>query len=174
MSLLPGPAARSPLEAPLTARTPFSVVSEAEPPVPANKRQLIAVSRQLERHALAAPPQHLAAALQDGRFLTDRTRATYAELAASGCHVTLYARGLHSWLAPGVTGVSLDDDDPLLDEWAVVVPSAQPVVMAAVDLRSEGEDLERRFLYAVSRDPGVVRECARLLGATPRERATAD
>ena len=68
----------------------------------------------------------------------------------------------------------LADDDPLLDEWAIVVPSAEPVVMAAIDLRSDSEDLERRFLYAVSRDPEVVAECARLLGATSREGASVD
>ena len=158
----------------MTARTPYSVVSSAQPPATIDKRALIQVSRQLEQEALTTPPEHLAAALQDGRFLTERTRATYAELAARGCRVTLYARGLHTWLAPGVTGVSLDDDDPLLDEWAIVVPSAAPVVLAAVDLRSDGEDLERRFLYAVSRDPDVVQECARLLGAVPRERASVD
>ena len=158
----------------MTARTPYSVVSQVQAPAPIDKRGLVAVSRGLEREALATPPDHLAAALQDGRFLSERTRATYAGLAARGCRVTLYARGLHSWLAPGVTGVSLDDDDPLLDEWAVVVPSGAPVVMAAVDLHSDAGDLDRRFLYAVCRDPGVVRECARLLGATPRERAAAD
>ena len=158
----------------MTARTPYSVVSSAETPTPIEKRALVRVSRQLEREALETPPEHLAAALQDGRFLTERTRGAYAGLAARGCQVTLYARGLHTWLAPGVTGVSLDDDDPQLDEWAIVIPSRQPVVMAAVDLRSSGEDLERRFLYAVSRDPDVVHECARLLGATSREGATID
>ena len=158
----------------MTARTPYSVVSSVETPATIDKRALIQISRDLEQEALETPPEHLAAAMQDGRFLTDRTRAAYAALAERGCRVTLYARGLHTWLAPGVTGVSLDDDDPLLDEWAIVVPSAEPVVMAAIDLRSESEDLERRFLYAVSRDPGVVAECARLLGATSRESASVD
>ncbi len=158
----------------MTARTPYSVVSSAQTPSPIDKRGLVGVSRRIEQEALATPPEHLAASLQDGRFLTERTRETYAGLASRGCRVTLYARGLHTWLAPGVTGVSLDDDDPLLDEWAIVVPSAEPVVMAAVDLRSDGEDLERRFLYAVSRDPDVVHECARLLGATSREDASVD
>ena len=158
----------------MTARTPYSVVSSAETPAPIEKRALIRISRQLEREALASTPEHLAAAMQDGRFLTERTRTAYAELAARGARVTLYARGLQTWLAPGVTGVSLDDDDPLLDEWAIVIPSPAPVVMAAVDLRSDAGDLERRFLYAVSRDPAVVAECARLLGATSRESASID
>jgi hypothetical protein len=152
----------------VTARTPYAVVSSAHPTTSTDKRALVLLSRMLEHEAMATPPSHLAAALQDGRFLTARTRASYAGLAARGCRVTLYARGLHAALAPGVTGVSLDDDDdPLLDEWAIVVPSAEPVVLAAVDLRSDGADLDRRFLHAVSRDPEVVAECARLLGATP-------
>lgn len=116
----------------------------------------------------------MAAALQDGRFLTDRTRSFYAQIACRGCRVSLYGRGLHTWLAPGVTGVSLDDDDPLLDEWVDVLPSARdPTVLAATDLRSDGDDFERRFLYAVSRDPEVVDECARLLGVVPHEPAFA-
>lgn len=149
----------------MIARTPYTVVSSVEAPSVIEKRALVRLSRELEREALAAPPEQVATAMQDGRFLTARTRAAYAELAARGSRVTLFARGLQSWLAPGVTGVSLDDDDPLLDEWVIVMPSAEPVVMAAVDMHSDAEDPERRFLYAVSRDPEVVVECARLLGA---------
>ncbi len=158
----------------MTARTPYSVVSSAETPSPIDKRGLVGVSRRIEQEALATPPERLAASMQDGRFLTERTRARYAELASRGCRVTLYARGLHTWLAPGLTGVSLDDDDPLIDEWAIVVPSTEPVVMAAVDLRTDSADLERRFPYAVSRDPDVVHECARLLGATSGGGASID
>jgi hypothetical protein len=149
-------------------------VSAVQTPSPIDKRALVGLSRSLEREAFTTPPKQMAAALQDGRFFTERTRAAYVGLAARGCRVTLYGRGLHAALAPGVTGVSLDDDDdPLLDEWAIVVPSTEPVVLAAVDLRSDVQDLERRFLYAVSRDPEVVIECARLLGGAPRESAQA-
>ena len=149
----------------MTQRTPYSVVSAAVTCTPIGKEGLVAISRELELQALAAPPPAMASALQDGRFVSERTREVYAELAAAGTRVRLYARGLQTWLAPGVTGISLDDDDPLVDEWAVVLPSADdPVVLAATDLGAGGDGIDRQFLHGVSRDPEVVAECARLLG----------
>ena len=86
-------------------------------------------------------------------------------LAAAGAPARLHARELQAWLAPGVTGVALDDDDPLVDEWVVVLPGDDPVVFAATDLRvPDCEDGDRCFSYGVSRDPAVVQECGRLLG----------
>ncbi len=146
-------------------QTPYALVTEAEEPVRAYKHELLRLSRRLERAALADPPPVVAASLQDARFLTDHTRTVYANLAAAGSKATLHARGLQSWVAPGVVGVSLDDDDPLVDEWTVVLPSpAGPVVFAATDLAEPcDQDSERCFLYAVSRDRDVVEACARLL-----------
>jgi hypothetical protein len=61
--------------------------------------------------------------------------------------------------------VSLTDDDPLVDEWVVVLPGEDPVVFAATDLKVPGcADDDRCFSYGVSRDPEVVAGCARLLG----------
>ncbi|MBW3631371.1 MAG: diguanylate phosphodiesterase, partial [Gemmatimonadetes bacterium] len=88
-----------------------------------------------------------------------------AELAADGSGARLYARGLQAWLAPGVQGVALDDDDPLVDEWVVVLPGTEPVVLAATDLGLTGcADDDRTFTYGVSHDPHVVAGCGRLLG----------
>jgi DICT domain-containing protein len=145
--------------------TPYTLVTRIEPPVRANKSELLALSRRLERAALHDPPPVVAATLQDVRFLTRATRDVYAELAAAGASATLHARGLQSWLAPGVVGVALDDDDPLVDEWSMVLPSpSSPVVFAATDLAEPFDhDLERCFLYAVSHDPDVVQACLRLL-----------
>ena len=145
--------------------TPYALVSSAGPVQRATKRELVRLSRSLERAALTGSPPAVAAALQDARFLTDRTRAVYARLAAAGAPARLHARGLQSWVAPGVTGVELDDDDPLVDEWVVVVPGPEPVVLAATDLH-EGEDpdADRAFTVGVCRDPHVVASCGRLLG----------
>jgi hypothetical protein len=64
-----------------------------------------------------------------------------------------------------VTGISLDDDDPLVDEWVVVLPGPEPVVLAATDLGDTGcADEARSFTYGVSHDPHVVASCGRLLG----------
>jgi hypothetical protein len=149
-------------------RTPYAVVSSVELARPATKRELVQISRRAEAAAMARPPQLMVAALQDQRFLTARTREVYRRLASAGAAVTLMARGLQGWLDPGVRGVDLDEDDPLVDEWVVVLPSpAQPFVMAATDLRQPfHDDLERDFTYACSSDPEVVAACADLLAAT--------
>jgi len=145
--------------------TPYAVVSAAEQVHEASKRELVAVTRRLERAALCAPPPAVAATLQDVRYLTARTRAVYAALAAAGAPGRLHARGLQRWLAPDVEGVALDEDDPLVDEWTVVVPGRSPVVFAATDLGStDCDDDDRCFRYAVSTDPHVVASCGRLLG----------
>ena len=146
-------------------QTPFTVVAAVEEPQLASKRELIAVCRRVERVALSEPPPAIAATMQDERYLTPLTRALYTGLAARGVPARLYARGMQAWLAPGVTGVPLDDDDPLVDEWNVVVPSRHPVVLAATDVGEPcDDDFDRCFRYAVSHDPEVVRACAELLG----------
>lgn len=145
--------------------TPYALVRAAEPVRQVSKRELIALTRELERAALDSGPPAVAATLQDARFVTDRTRAVYAALAAKGASARLFARGLQAWLAPGVSGVALDDDDPLVDEWVVVLPGRRPVVLAATDLgREDCADDERTFTYGVSHDPHVVAGCGRLLG----------
>jgi DICT domain-containing protein len=149
----------------LDLRTPYAVVTAVERPKPVTKRELVALSRQLEAAAMARPPQTIAASLQDSRFLTERTRDVYRRLASAGAAVTLLARGLQGWLAPGVRGVDLDDDDPLADEWVVVLPSpVRPAVLVATDLRQpHDDDLDRDFAYATSSDPDLVTTCAALL-----------
>jgi DICT domain-containing protein len=145
--------------------TPYALVSAATDVRRGAKRELIGLSRELERAAREHAPPAVATALQDARFLTDRTRAVYAELASGGAAARLHARGLQAWLAPGVAGVALDDDDPLVDEWVVVVTGSGPVVLAGTDLGDTGgSDDDRTFTYGVSRDPYVVAGCGRLLG----------
>lgn len=145
--------------------TPYALVSAAVPPREGSKRELVALTRRLERAALDAPPPAVAATLQDVRYLSERTRGVYAALAAAGAPGRLHARGLQRWLAPGVEGIALDDDDPLVDEWTVVLPGRRPVVFAATDLGdTDGDDDDRCFRYALSEDPHVVAGCGRLLG----------
>ena len=145
--------------------TPYQLVSAAVPVQDASKRELVALTRRLERQARDSAPPAVAATLQDVRYLTDRTRAVYAELAAAGAPARLHARGLQAWLAPGVSGVALDEDDPLVDEWTVVLPGRDPVVFAATDLGvTDCADDDRAFRYGISRDPHVVASCGRLLG----------
>jgi DICT domain-containing protein len=146
-------------------RTPYAVVTAVERPRHVTKRELVRLSRQLEAVAMATPPETIAATLQDSRFLTARTRDVYRRLAGAGAAVTLLAHGLQGWLEPGVRGVDLEEDDPLVDEWVVVLHSRErPAVLVATDLRQAYDlDLDRDFTYATSSDPEVVATCADLL-----------
>lgn len=147
-------------------RTPYAIVCQVERTRESPKSALIAMSRGLEREALADPPREAAATLQDVRFLTPETRQVYATLAERGARCRLFARSLHAWLAPGVTGIQLAEDDPLVDEWTVVLPSStHPVVLAAIDCGLTGvEDRSRAFSWAVWRDAEVVRAVGDCLG----------
>lgn len=135
--------------------TPFQVVSSVAPSAPASKDELLRRTRELERAALLNRPPAVAACLQDVRFLTERTLAVYRRLAPA----RLYARGLQAWLAEGVVGILLPEDDPLVDEWTVVLPSpGSPVAFAATDLGADS------WVWGQTNDPAAVAECGRLLG----------
>ena len=157
-------------------RTSYALVSSVEAPRLVSKRELVRMSRSMEAAAMARPPQVLAAALQDQRFLTARTREVYRRLASAGASVTLLARGLQGWLDPGVRGVDLDEDDPLVDQWVVVLPSpTSPAVLATTDLRQPyAVELDRDFACAVSTDPEVVAACATLLKEPARRTTPAE
>lgn len=149
----------------LETQTPFDLVSAVEPVREASKHELLARMRKLEQAALAGPPPATAlACLQDARFCTDATRQVYDGLAGKGAQVRLFARGLQSWLGPGVLGVDLDEDDVLVDQWTLVLSGAAPVCLAAQDLHAAADtDDQRSFLWAMTRDRGVVDATVRLL-----------
>jgi hypothetical protein len=145
--------------------TPYDVVTRHEPARPTAKSLLLALCRGLEREALASPPRAALVTLQDARHLTRSTLEVYAGLARAGTRVTMVGRGLRAWLAPGVRGVTLDDDDPIGDVWSLAfLGGERPVALAALDLFSEGVvETDRAFEVAMSRDPSVVLDAARTL-----------
>ena len=146
--------------------TPYDLATSAEVPQPINKLDLLRLSRDLETEARASHPTQIRAALQDVRHLSGQTRRVYTAL-ATHAEVVLLARGLPAYVAAGVRGVALDEDDPLVDQWCVVMAGGiRPVVLAAIDLElgsavdlSRAVDQDRCFRYAVSRDPLVVAAC---------------
>ncbi len=126
---------------------------------------MLRVARALEREALAVPPDTVAACLQDVRYLTPRTRAVYSAIAVTGPRRVLFGRDLPAYIAPGVAGVALDDTDPLVDVWSVVLLSATAAVaLAATDMHEPAAlDTDRRFLLAVTRDRDAVSACLHTL-----------
>lgn len=149
----------------MAARTPYDVVSAVAPAAAATKLELLREVRALERRTLHGQAMVVVATLQDVRHLTDRTRALYARIAATGADVTLYARDLPAYVAEGVRGVGLTDDDPLVDLWSVLVDGADvSEAFVAVDCyRPDCLDLEREFEAVRTDDRRVVRQCLQLL-----------
>ena len=146
-------------------RTPYRLVARAVTPEQATKAELLRLSRELEQEALAHPPVAAGVALQDARHLSGSTLAAYRRLAEGGTQVRMFARGLQAWLGNGVQGTDLSDDDPLVDEWLVVLQSPEaPVVLAATDLHGPPDDPDRAYLMVFSRDPALVDACVRALG----------
>lgn len=155
-------------------RSPFDIVSSQVPPRTATKAELLAHVRGLERGALDGPDVAFAVAcLQDVRFLTPATTRVYEELARRGAQVLVLGRGVHASIAPGVRGVDLADDDPLGDEWTVLLAGRSFTCLAAQDLLEPApEDPERTFAWARSDDPRVVADAYEVLAADLRERDT--
>jgi DICT domain-containing protein len=66
--------------------------------------------------------------------------------------------------AAGVRGGHLTGDDPLRDEWTVVVVSPHfSGALIARDVGDDGPDLERRFDYVITHDRELVTEAARIM-----------
>ncbi len=149
----------------MAASTPFELVAAASAVRLAPKEELVLRVRALEHDALLAPlPTSAYVCLQDGRFLTARTRAFYARLASAGVPVRLYAQGLQAWLGPGLEGVDLDEGNPLADQWTLLLTGAEPLCFAAQDLAWPARgDRYRDFQWSQSSDPDVVLAVARLL-----------
>jgi diguanylate cyclase (GGDEF)-like protein len=149
----------------------------------ATKRSLMAVSRSLEAIALqlaeGGDDLSVVALFEDASYFAyewDR----YAELARHG-HVVVGFAGVTDGvdLPAGVELLPIPDDDPLVEEWNVLVLS--PAVSAgliATDLGTvvAARTLERGRLFspAVSSDPAwVLAEAERILAALPEDRREA-
>lgn len=146
-------------------RTPFDIVSEERRVAVAPKRIVAALSRQLEAAARSLPDRATAlATFQDRRYFQGETRERFADLGRRLALVVVVAAGLPAEPAPGVRGISLDGAERLNGEWSVIVTSPDfGGVLVARDLGDAGPDSERRFEYALTHDPALVREAGTAL-----------
>jgi hypothetical protein len=135
------------------------------------KADVFDVTIRLEARAMAEPPQRAVAFVQDMRFASPRAREIWRALAAAGTEVTVYGRDLPAYVIEGVPGISLDEDDPLVDIWAflVVWADGRAAAFAGNDVghgpdRHGVADLERDFDLAETEDPDAVRQCLAELG----------
>ncbi len=150
----------------------------------ATKRSLFAVSRSIESLAeqLAAGGDLFAliALFEDASYF-EHERERYTRLAAAGTVIVGFTgAGSQHPLPPGVHALDVAPDDPLAEEWSVLVLGpAVSAGLVATDLNTvvAARSLERGRLFspAVSSDAGwVVEQAERILaGADPEVAATA-
>jgi len=152
--------------------TPYDVMAPTTPARQLTKRDVLLRCREIEDDALKNTPTRMVALVQDQRFASDRARQVWRAVAAGGGEVTVLGRDLPAFVADGVPGRSLDDDDPLVDVWSVLVQWAdgRAAGMAAIDVAVppgvEGPDDARDFSYVETRDPDVIAGCMATLGGT--------
>ena len=146
----------------------WEAVTRSVPPSRGTKRDLLRMSREIERTAVAAGATAVLVTFQEKRHLTAASRASYGRLARAGVRVHAFARGLVSDYRPdsaGLVHVALLPKDPLVLEWDVVVLGPRPTAFVARDLApgSAVADDERPFSWARTDDPRLVDAAAAAL-----------
>ena len=157
-----------------TPSSPFSAVDPSKTHI-AKKGLLLGISHHLESQgtSLETPPVILSTFQKVERF-TPHTLARYSSLAQRCPLIAALGEGMDAEPAPGVRGVELSPEDPLIDEWVVaVVGTHYHGALIARDLGDEGSlaDPNRRFSYIVTHDSDTVLAAARSLlqRVVPRE-----
>lgn len=145
--------------------TPWALVRDALPTRRATEPLLSALSVALERQAMAQGGSSLLlSAFQDAGRFTRATAERYAALAWAVPFVAVLGQGMPPEPAPGVRGSALAADDPLCDEWVVVVLGPHgSAALVAHDLGDTGPRQERRFDYALTYDRATVLSVATAL-----------
>lgn len=150
----------------VTPATPFDAVDATQLRT-AKKGLLLAISHHLESQGLylQTPPVILSTFQKVERF-TPHTTIRYSSLAERCPLVAAMGEGMPAEPVPGVRGVELSPNDPLVDEWVVVVVGAHyHGALIARDLGDEGSlaDPNRRFSYVVTHNSETVLAAARSL-----------
>jgi EAL domain-containing protein (putative c-di-GMP-specific phosphodiesterase class I) len=151
------------MPAAMAGDTPYSIASRHRTPLISTKRLLLPLSHTLEQRGLGMVlPPLLLSSFQHVRHFTPATQHRYAELGARLPFVCALGAGMSSHPASAVRGAALDDADPLIGEWTVVVLGAHFAgALIARDLGDGGPDLDRRFSYVVTHNRELVVAAAR-------------
>ncbi len=150
----------------MSRATPYEVVTKERPARTATKQLLESLSRHLEyRAADTSEPGVLVACFQDAHRFTRLTRLRYARVAAAAVMVAVLGRDMPAEPAARVRGTPLDPDDPLADEWVVIVVGAH--FAAALVARHPPTDAiepdESAYEFAITYDRDLVIAAAQSL-----------
>ena len=143
--------------------TPFEVVSAERTTRTGDKRLLLALSMELEAHAVGnGCSTVLLATFQKSDFFTPRVASRYTPLASSLPLVGALAHGPNPERSPGVRWADLPQGDPLIGEWDVsVIAPHFAAAFVARDLGDTGSDMDRRFEFAITYERGLAVRAAR-------------
>ena len=151
------------LQAVTDGATPYSVVSPGRPVRRASWRFLLQISHTLEAHARALGAEALiASAFQSAERFTPLTAGRYRLLGARAAFTAALGVGMPAQPAAGVRGAALRDDDPLRDEWSVVVLGPH-FAGALVAKELDGPGGRADFIYAVTYQRDLVVRAATAL-----------
>ena len=145
--------------------SPFACLPPGVPVREAPKALLIELSKQLERQAMRLGETCIvAAAFQQARHVTPATRQRYRDLVERVGFVAVLGADLPVEPLPGLRGAGIAPTDPVRGEWDVVVLSPQfGAALLARDLGDDGQDLDRRFGFALTYDRDTVVRAARAM-----------
>jgi EAL domain-containing protein (putative c-di-GMP-specific phosphodiesterase class I) len=142
--------------------TPYQLIGTANRIRRAPKHLLVPLSKTLELMAMQATiPPVLFAAFEHAEFFRPSTTRRFTELAARLPFVAALGVAMPAIPAPGVRGGDLSMQDPLANEWTVVVLGAHTsAALMARDLGDTGADRDRQFEFVVSYDRALVTAAA--------------
>lgn len=159
--------------------TPFDIAAAHRTWDRTTKEHLLPMSLHLEQQALAGDESLvLLATFQGAKYFTPHTAHRYAQLASRNVFTAALAEGIPQIEVPGVRWVNLPPNDPLAQEWNVIVVGAHFAgALIARDCGDAGPDAPRRFDYVVTHDRALVLRAARAMlryvtADTPRELAS--
>ncbi|GAA1903346.1 sensor domain-containing phosphodiesterase [Lapillicoccus jejuensis] len=157
-----------PGEARPTPASPFACLPPTADVRTSTKLLLVELSKHLEREALAhGSTCVVVSTFQYAHQFTAATARRYAALADRVGFVAALGAGLPVEPVPGVRGADLSADDPVRDEWDVVVIAPHfAAALLAQDLGGPEDDRperERRFGFALTYDRDVVTRAAHSL-----------
>jgi EAL domain-containing protein (putative c-di-GMP-specific phosphodiesterase class I) len=122
-------------------------------------RQIVEQARHSSDHPIVV------AAVQRAQEFPHAERELFGELAATSPLVVVLGQDMPADVGAGVRGVELHPDDPLCQEWVVVMLGADTCrALVARELGSLARhDSDRRFEFLITSDRGLVTRAARSL-----------
>ncbi len=150
--------------------TPFEVARRRRAPTPASELMLAGLSRHMEDKGTSVTvPAVLLATFRQAANFDDQLRQRYARLAGRGILTAVYATDMPADPAPHIRGCTLQRDDPMAQEWNIVVLGSYFAGgLFARPRRRPQSRHDRSFDVIVTYERNLILEAARsLIGRLP-------